>query len=371
MVMPFLTIYLTQHLHFSLSEAGLVLAMFGIGAILGALAGGRLADCIGFYPVQFWSLLLNGLLFIVLGHMRTLLQISLCTFVLSMVGEAFRPANGAAVVWYSKPENRVRSYSLNRLAVNLGFSIGPALGGILAAVSYRFLFWADGLTCIAAALLMRIFLPPVRARPGAAAPGKDPPAVKGPSVYRDTLYLAFIVLVCCYAMCFFQLTSLVSVYFKTVLRLQELYIGLALALNGLLVALLEMVLVYRLEGRKDPLAYIWRGILLNGLAYLSFNLLPAAGIVAVIFILLFTLSEMLSMPFMTAFWISRSADHNRGQYAALYTIAYSVAQIISPSLGAYTVQQLGFTSWWYIVAAGCALTAAGYGWMYQKVVKNR
>ncbi|GAA0547530.1 MFS transporter [Chitinophaga japonensis] len=370
MVMPFLTIYLTQHLHFSLSEAGLVLAMFGIGAILGALAGGRLADRIGFYPVQFWSLLLNGLLFIVLGYMRTLLQICSCTFVLSLVGEAFRPASSAAVVWYSKPENRVRSYALNRLAVNLGFSIGPALGGILAAVSYRFLFWADGLTCIAAALLMRIFLPPARVKPGAAA-DKDVPRVKGPSVYRDTLYLAFIVLVCCYAMCFFQLTSLVSVYFKTVLHLQEFYIGLALALNGLLVALLEMVLVYKLEGRKDPLAYIWRGILLNGLAYLSFNLLPAAGIVAIIFILLFTLSEMLSMPFMTAFWISRSADHNRGQYAALYTIAYSVAQIISPSLGAFTVQKLGFTSWWYIVAAGCVLTAAGYGWMYRKVVKSR
>lgn len=363
MVMPFLTIYLTQHLHFSISQAGIVLALWGAGSILGALAGGRLADRIGFYPVQFWSLFLNGVLFIVLEQMRTMTQISICVFILSLVADAFRPANATAIAAYSNPENRTRSYSLHRLAINLGFSVGPALGGILAAISYRFLFWADGLTCIIAALLMRLVLPPVKAEKPAA---DSLAVVKGPPAYKDGPYMFFIVLVCMYAMFFFQLSSLVSLYFKTVIHMPELYVGMTIGLNGLLIALLEMVTVYKLEGKKAPLDFIWRGVLVNGLAYLSFNLLPATAAVAILFILLFTLSEIMSIPFMNTFWTSRSADHNRGQYAALYTVAFSVAQVISPTLSTNIVQHLGFASWWYVVAGGSLVTATGFWYLNKR-----
>ncbi len=364
MVTPFLTIYLTQRLHFSISQAGIVLAIWGAGSVLGALLGGRLSDRIGFYPVQFWSLLLNGIMFVVLGQMHTMLQTSICVFILALVGDAFRPANAAAIAYYSKPENRTRSYSLHRLAVNLGFSIGPALGGMLAAISYSFLFWADGLTCIIAALLMRLVLPPVKTATPAAA--DSVPVIKGPPAYKDGWYLFFIVLVCMYAMFFFQLSALVSMYFKTVIKMRELYIGMTIGLNGLLIALLEMVFVYKLEGKKAPLDFIWRGVLINGLAYLSFNILPPTVAVAVLFILLFTLSEMLSVPFMNTFWTSRSGEHNRGQYAALYTIAFSVAQIISPTMSTYIVQHLGFADWWYTVAGGSLVTAMGFWYLHKR-----
>lgn len=360
MVLPFLTIYLTQRMHLSIAQAGVVVAFFGVGSVFGALAGGRLADRIGFYPIQFWSLFLNGVLLIVLGQMQTMTQICACTFVTALVGDAFRPANAAATAWYSKPENRVRSYSLNRLAVNLGFSIGPAAGGMLAAISYDFLFWADGLTCILAALLMRVFLPPVKIVKGAAGDKTAPAAPQGPSAYKDVLYMLFSLLVTFFAMSFFQITSIIPIYFKSVLRLSEFYIGLLLAANGLTIALLEMVLVYKLEGSKPSLVLIARGLLLGSLAYLSLNLLPALGLAAVVYMVFFTFSEMLSMPFMNAFWISRSQEHNRGQYAAMYTISYSVAQIVSPPLSAYLAERLGFREWWYVVTVWCLLTSGGF-----------
>src|SRR6476661_4280977 len=92
MVIPFLTVYLMDK-GYTLSEAGFVMAAFGTGAILGGYLGGRLTDKFGHFHVQVFSLLLNGILFIVLGHMQTLLQITLCIFILSSLGEAFRPAN--------------------------------------------------------------------------------------------------------------------------------------------------------------------------------------------------------------------------------------------------------------------------------------
>ena len=154
MVVPFLTIYLNTALHFSIAKSGAVLSIYGAGAILGVYVGGKLTDRIGFFPVQFWSLLLNGVLFLVLWRLRGFTEICACIFLLSSIGEAFRPVNASATAYYSKPENRTRSYSLNRLAVNIGFAVGPALGGFLAALSYGWLFWTDGCTCIIAAMFL-------------------------------------------------------------------------------------------------------------------------------------------------------------------------------------------------------------------------
>src|SRR5690606_32331404 len=123
MVIPFMTVYLTQELNFSIAQAGSVLAVFGIGSIIGAYLGGKLSDRFGFYAIQFWSLLLNGIFFIILGQMHTLPSIMLVIFLMSVLGEAFRPANASAVAFYSTAENRTRSYSLNRLAINLGWSV--------------------------------------------------------------------------------------------------------------------------------------------------------------------------------------------------------------------------------------------------------
>ena len=153
MVIPFLTVYLTDR-GYSLAQAGYIMAAFGAGSILGGYIGGRMTDRFGFFYVQVISLLLNGIMFIVLGYMETLWQIGICIFVLSSLGESFRPANSAAIAAYSDDANRTRSYSLNRLAINLGFGIGPAVGGLLASKSYMLLFWADGITCMVASLVL-------------------------------------------------------------------------------------------------------------------------------------------------------------------------------------------------------------------------
>ncbi|WP_212003455.1 MFS transporter [Chitinophaga sp. HK235] len=368
MVVPFMTVYLTVNLHFTIAQAGLVMACFGTGAIAGALLGGWLSDRIGFYQVQFWSLFSNGILFILLGQVHTFPQICTFVFIMSSVGDAFRPANSIAIAAYSAPENRTRSYSLNRLAVNLGWSVGPALGGILASVSYQLLFWVDGCTCIAAAVLMRIFLPPV---PAPAKPEKAAPAGRCEKVWQDDLYLWFLFFGMINAICLFQFSSIVPLYFKEVIHMPEWAIGLNMSINGLLIVAVEMVMVYRLDGKLPNLVYVARGAVMVCMSYLLLSLLPPIWAVAAIFMIVITFGEMFCLPFMNSFWISRSQEHNRGQYAALYTISYSLANVISPTSGAFVVQHLGFTSWWMITAGGCILSAAGFLWLQRKRARSK
>ena len=363
MVVPFMTLYLTSpKMGYTVGQAGFVFGLFGLGAFSGAWLGGKLTDRIGFYPVQLLTLIGGGILFIVLGQMKSLPLICLFTFLLSFVNEAFRPANSTAIAFYSKEENRTRSYAVNRLAINLGWAVGSGLGGIIAHYNYELLFWVDGLTNISAAMVMWLFLKPVNYKPS----HKEQSNISvEQSAYKDKTYLLFVLITMMFASCFFQLFTNLPVYFKNNLHLSEPHIGFLMASNGILIALVEMILIYKLEGKRKNTFYITFGVALVGISFLLLNIPAAGAALALIMIMLVTFGEIFSMPFMNTYWISRTQTSNRGQYAALYTMAWSAAQCLGPLGGSQIAQHMGFTFLWWIVG-GTALIASLLFWKLHK-----
>jgi predicted MFS family arabinose efflux permease len=367
MVLPFMTIYLTQpSMGYSIGQAGLVMGIFGLGAVCGGFMGGRLTDRFGFHKVQLLTLTGGGLLFMLLGQMKSYPLICLCTFLLSLVNEAFRPANSTAIAHYSKEENRTRSFSLNRLAINLGWAAGGAIGGILASINYHLLFWVDGTTNLLAAILLRYFL--AAASAPATVSHEQKTGMGNSSAYRDKDYLKFVVLTILFACCFFQLFTMLPLFYKRTLQLPDYMIGLLMALNGLIITLFEMVLVFKMEGRRENLFYICCGVSLVGLSFLLLDLLPVSLLLAFICMFFVTIGEIASMPFMNSFWISRTTQANRGQYAGLYTIAWSVAQVIGPAGGAQVAERYGFRTLWWIVG-GIGMVAA-FGFFQLRRIKQ-
>jgi predicted MFS family arabinose efflux permease len=364
MVVPFMTLYLTsKEMGFSVGQAGYVFGLFGAGAFSGAWLGGRLTDKIGFYPVQLFTLFMGGLLFLVLGQMKTYPLICTFTFLLSFVNEAFRPANSTAIAFYSKTENRTRSYALNRLAINLGWAVGSGLGGVLANINYELLFWVDGLTNITAATVMWLMLKPVAYKPPVQSPAEKADAVPA---YRDRKYMLFIGATVLFASCFFQLFTNLPVYFERELHLSKPFIGLLMAFNGILIAIVEMVLIYRLEGKRPVMYYITRGVVLVGLSFLLLNIPGTGPLLALIMIITVTFGEILSMPFMNSYWIGRTNPSNRGQYAALYTMAWSAAQTLGPMGGAQVVQHGSFRLLWFFTGGLCICAA----WSFRRLGKQ-
>lgn len=350
MVVPFMTLYLTS-MGYTVGQAGFVFGLFGIGAFSGAYFGGRLTDKIGFYPVQIITLTGGGILFFVLGNMKSYPLICLFTYLLSFVNEAFRPANSTAIAFYSKEENRTRSYSLNRLAINIGWAVGSGMGGVLAKINYELLFWVDGATNIMAAIMIWLFLKPVNYKEEKTKSTESSPAS---SAYRDKTYLLFIILTMFFASCFFQLFTNLPVFFKSELKFSEPLIGLLLASNGIIIAVIEMALIYKLEGRRKNLQYIATGVLLVSISFLMLNIPGIGPGLAFCMILTVTAGEMLAMPFMNSFWISRTRHANRGQYAALYTMAWSAAQTLGPMAGSQLAQNTSF-NWLWFVAGGVSM----------------
>jgi len=362
MVIPFMAIYCTHALHFTIVQTGIVMGMFGAGSICGAILGGILTDKIGFYDLQIVALLSGGVLFIILGFQHTFLSILTFVFILSFCNDSFRPANSSAIAYYSSADNKTRSYSLNRLAVNLGWAVGGALGGFLASFNYQLLFWVDGCTNIFAALMLLKLIPrsnivkPVKIKQAEAAAS---------SPYKDKIYLLFIILVILFSCCFFQLFSMQPLFYKTKWLLSLREIGFLMSLNGMLIVVIEMVMIHNLEGKRHPLNFICAGVLLVGAGLVLLNILPHnlfSGIITVLFI---TFGEMLSMPFMNSFWITRTTDYNRGQYAGLYTMAWSIAQVAAPTIGGVIILHHGFSSLWWLLGGVCLLSSIGFMVLYR------
>lgn len=89
MVLPFMSMYATQKLGFSIADTGFLMAFFGIGSIIGAFIGGRITDAIGFHYVQRIALFGGGVMFIVISYLTNYILLCAGVLVLSIVNEHF------------------------------------------------------------------------------------------------------------------------------------------------------------------------------------------------------------------------------------------------------------------------------------------
>lgn len=357
MAVPFMSLYMTQYLHRPPSDAGLIITLFGIGAILGATAGGKLTDMIGFRSVQVFSSIIGGAFFIFFSTITNFHFLCLFTLVISFFSEAFKPANFAAIAVYATEGTATRSYSLNRLSSNLGFAIGSSIGGMIASFSYPLLFIVDGAVSIIAGGFIFYLLPKAAVIRKTAAQRLKGIATRKP--WEDTLFVQFLLLTVLLTTCFFLMFRVVPLFYKEVFHIDEFLIGLILGLNGLIIALFEMVMINKIENKRSAVHYIIRGVLFIILAY-AVLLLPSIApvMIAVVSVILFTIGEMFALPFINAFVMNRSNEYNRGQYAAGYTISWSVAQVVGPSAGFYLAERYGYNWLWImliLLLMSCAL----------------
>ena len=338
MVLPFIALYLTRERHLSVSSAGRILALYGVGAILGAYAGGRLSDRIGTVRTQILSLLLGGAGFVWLGQVRSVEAIAAVTFVASVLSEAFRPAAMAATAQLAPEGRQPRAFALLRLAVNIGMAVGPAAGGIIAGYSYGWLFVVDGITCwLAAGMLAWSFrgrrvIVEEEVRRSAASP------------LRDVPFLWLLLLSTGLACGFFQIVGTLPLYFRDHYRMTEATIGLLLAFNAVLIVLFEMVLVHWAESR-DHLRLAGFGCFLT---CAGFALMPLGETVAfaALTVTVWTFGEMLALPMLNTVVASRAPRGAQGRYMGGFAMSFSVAFMIAPAGGTWVYDHLSPESLW-------------------------
>lgn len=367
MAVPFMSLYVTQSLKRPTADAGWIITLFGVGAVAGSACGGVLTDKAGFRRVQFFSLLLSGSFFLLFSIVKDFTLLCVLAVIISFFSDAFRPANFTAVAAYARPGTETRSYSLNRLASNIGWALGASLGGIISSFNYQLLFVVDGASSIIAGACIWWLLPSVKAM---AEKAKKAGQVVSEAVlkpWQDKVFVYFLLVTAVFATTFSLLFRVGPLYFKTVWNMNESVIGVLMGMNGVLIALFEMVVVSHLEGRRQSRSYIVAGTAVVGMAYLMLLLPASVAVVALaLSVLFFTAGEMLALPFINSFVITRSNAVNRGQYAAGYTLCWSFATVAAPAGGFWLAQHTSFHTLWLTLCILLLLCAFVYRQLFNK-----
>lgn len=360
MVVPFLSIYMTQALEFSIKETGYVLSFFGLGAVTGSWLGGWFTDKFGYFRIQVLSLFFIVPIYFILPELKTVESLAIGIFFLSVISETFRPANSVAIAYYAKSENLTKAFSLNRMAINLGFSIGPALGGILASISYYWLFYGNAVASLIAGVVFYLYFNnrktkfPKEKTKTKATLLKE----KAPSPYKDKKIMLFSLLCALYAICFFQLLTTLPLFYKEVHNLSEAGIGVILGYSGIFIVVLEMLLVQIAERRLTISQVLIAGTLLCGLSFVMLNL-NSSILMLYVSMSVLCVSEILAMPFMSTVIVKNSIEGNRGAYMGLYSLSFSVAHVFSPFLGTLTIEHYGFETLWWATGILSVIVAVG------------
>ena len=348
MVLPFLSKYLKEDLHFSYSDVGWIMVCFGAGSIVGSWLGGKLSDKIGFYKIMIFSLLVSGLMLFAIQFITSFIGLCISMFLIMSVADMYRPAMFVSLGAYAKPENRTRALTLVRLAINLGFAAGPALGGlIIMSIGYKGLFWVDGATCIIAILVFWLL---VKEKKKTAFRDKEHPGeILTQSVFKDKPFWIFLFTCFASGVLFFQVFTTIPLYHNEQFGLTELQTGLLLTMNGLLIFLLEMPIVSYVERHKiSKIKVVAAGCLLMAISIFLMLINTWAGILIIMMILM-TVGEMFAFPFSNAVALSRAPKGHEGRYMAIYTMSFSLAHILSAKVGMEIIEFYGYQMNWFFM----------------------
>jgi len=374
MVLPFLMLYLTRTLGVTPAHAALALSVYGMASLVTMPIAGWLTDRAGPLVVMKTSLFACGVLLFLFPLAHSFPTILVMTFFFAVLNESVRPPSLSIISDCVEPPRRKAAFALSRLAVNLGMSVGPALGGLLAVFSFRLLFLVDGATSIMAGALL-LLAPWPQARPGSShdpewddprdlgreieAEGIEPLAAAHPAsdlvAFRNRRMLYFLAALIPVQMVFFQLTSSLPLFLVRYLRLPESVYGLVFTVNTLIIVAIEVPLNSAMAHWPHRRT-LTLGAFLYAVGFGSFALVTRfPEVVASVVVL--TFGEMILLPGSAAYAAEIAPAGRRGEYMGLYTMSFSIAFSLGPLAGASILQRWGPHSLWGVAfASGCVAT---------------
>ncbi len=347
MVLPFLALYLTQGINISTSSAGLIITAYGLGALITAPFVGRLSDRIGALNQMKLSLIFSGLILFIYPLVTGFIPLLLMTICWAVVNEAFRPANLSLISEIVSADQRKPAFALYRLAINLGMSIGPIVGGFLSVINFSYLFYADGITSIGAGLFL-VYSPWQKAenstKPIGNVGDKKRSILQSPAL-KDKNLIFLIIAILPIVIVYFQHQAAMAVFVVKYLHFSESTYGVLFAINTVLIILVEVPLNNYLNHWTDKkslaIGAMLIGIGFGGMAF-AINIIGL-----VVTIIIWTFGEMILFPASASF-ISRIAPENsRGEYMGFYQINFSLAFTIGPWLGMMVLEHFGPETLWF------------------------
>lgn len=347
MVLPFLALYLTQEIGVGVGKAGLVLTFYGIGALISAPFAGKLSDKIGALNLIRFSLFFSGITFFIYTLFDNYIAISITSVVLAVISESFRPAGMSFISTEAPIELRKQAYALYRLAINLGMSIGPVVGGILSAINFNLLFYVDGLTSIAAGVFLILVKWQIKPSNNEATEHDNKLLENAKkAVWKDSFFIYFLMASIPVSLVFFQHFSTMPLFIVDNLGFTRQTFGLLVAVNTVIIIFVEVPLNAKMSHWAD-----WKSMALGSLlCAIGFGgmVFTTEVIGLIITIVIWTFGEMIFYPASASLAASIAPEARRGEYMGYYQMMFSFVFTVAPFGGAKIYEIYGSQVLWSV-----------------------
>lgn len=367
LLFPFFTLYITGRFEVGMTEAGIIFTIFSVTSIFGSMFGGAMTDKFGRRWMIVFGLVTSALSSVVMGFVDSLLIFYAIAGFAGLFSNAGGPAQQAMVADLLPETQRAQGYGIWRVLANLAVTIGPAIGGLLAARSYLVLFLSDAVTSLMMAGMVIALLPETKPEKSADVPDESlRQTLAGyTAVLRDNIFVAYIFISILVTIVYVQMNSTMAVYLRDSHGIPAQGYGYILSMNAGMVVLFQFWITRKIT-HLPPLLVIAAGVVLYAVGFAMYGFVSAfvlfmAGMVII------TIGEMLILPVSQALTAQFAPEDMRGRYMAMYGFSWTIPFAIGPLLGG-VIMDAGYADWvWY--ASGILGTAAalGFVWLHTAV----
>ena len=360
-VMPFLSIFLYTKMGVPMTIVGMIFLGNALSGAVGQIIGGELADRLGRRPVMWTSMAVRGAVFLLLSlaiaEMVDLRLISALLMVSSFTGSLFEPATNAMVADLVPPGRRLEAYSILRVGQNIGWTLGPLLGGILAMFSYASLFVFTALTSVVVAVIIFTKLADPRRTAGQVDRFRPRDLLR---IGKNRAFLVLCLASIPLSVVLGQMTSTFALFSEDVVGISVAEVGYLYALNGAMVVLLQLPMA-RYINRFRMSHVLAAGALMYAVGYLILGAASDMWILVVSMIIT-TLGENTTSPASTNLVANISPENERGRYMGVSGIFYTFGWSVGPLVGGVLYDSLVADPvvLWASIASISLLSMAGF-----------
>ncbi len=370
LMFPFLTLYITRKFNASMTEVGVIFGIVAVSGFVGSMLGGALTDRLGRKGMVIFGLLASAAVNLLMAFVTRIEFIYVGALFIGLFGNSAGPAHGAMVADLLPEEKRSQGYGILRVIFNLAVTIGPAIGGLLAARSFLLLFVCDAVSSMITAIIVALALRETKPKAAEDEPEQTMAQTFGGyrDILRDVTFMLFVGAFVLMTFVYMQMNTTLAVYLRDSHAVPAQGYGYLLSMNAGIVVLFQFAVTRRIAKYK-PLTIMAAGTFLYAIGFGMYGFVSTNALFVVAMIII-TTGEMLVAPNSQALVAKFSPDDMRGRYMAVFGISGMIPWGIGPLLAGLILDNADPRWLWY--AAGLlGLLAAGSFALLQHRVEQR
>jgi MFS family permease len=365
LLFPFFALYITSKFGVGMTQVGMLFAVFSISSFIGSFLGGALTDRMGRKGLLIFSLITSSLSAVALGLVDSLEAFFILAIVVGILTDTGGPAYQAMVADLLPEEKRTQGYGIIRVAANLAFTIGPAIGGLLASRSYLLLFIADAIISLISAGIVFFYLPETKpeVQPGAPSQSLGGTFRGYLRVFQDKIFMMFIAACVLMGLVYMNMHTTLGVYLRDIHDVPEAGYGVLLSMNALLVVVFQFPITRRIKG-KPPMLMMALGTTLYAIGFVMYGFVTAFAMFLLAMVVI-TLGEMLVAPVSQALTAKMAPVDMRGRYMAVFGFSWGIPFAVGPILAGLIIDNADPRLLWFAAGLVGILAVAGFLWLYR------